>query len=191
MQVSVSVFIATSLDGFIARENGELDWLDEANATVPEGEDCGYRDFMGSIDALIMGRHTYEKVLSFGPWPYGATPVIVLSHQPIEFPADFPDCVSHSSETPQELCDRLSTDGATHLYVDGGITIQRFLQADLIDELTVTVIPVILGAGIPLFGPLEDDIPLSHCRTRTFDCGFVQTKYRVTNRRLPVSVETH
>ena len=106
MNLRASVFIATSLDGFIARTGGELDWLDAANATVPEGEDCGYQAFMESIDVSIVGRKTYEKVLSFGKWPYGIKSVIVLSSKKIEIPDRLAQTVFHSSESPKELCDR-------------------------------------------------------------------------------------
>ena len=179
MKPKISVFIATSLDGYIARTDGNLDWLDAAQTTVPAGEDCGYRALMQTVDALVMGRKTYEKVLSFGAWPYGKTKVIMLSSNPILFPAAIPDSVSQSSEEPHALCDRLSQDGVDHIYIDGGNTIQRFLSAGLVDELTITVIPILLGAGIPLFGALEKDIKLSCINTKQYDFGFVQLKYRV------------
>ncbi|MCC9654515.1 dihydrofolate reductase family protein [Rhodopirellula halodulae] len=179
MSADVSVFIATSLDGFIARKDGDLDWLDQANATVPEGEDCGYAEFMKSVDVLVMGRNTYQKVRTFGAWPYGETPVVVLSQNTIEFPEDFPNCVTHSAESPTDLHRRLSEEGAKKLYIDGGITIQRFLRAGLINEMIITAIPVLIGEGIPLFGLLEKDIWLTHQDTKIFDCGFVQSKYRV------------
>ena len=108
MSAKVSVYIATSLDGFIARKDGGLDWLNNANATVSEGEDCGYHGFMLSVDVLIMGRKTYEQVLCFSEWPYGKTRVVVLSRRPITFPADLPNTVTHSSETPRVLYDRLN-----------------------------------------------------------------------------------
>jgi len=179
MSIKVSVYIATSLDGFIARNDGGLDWLDEANATVPDGEDFGFQAFMDSVDALIMGRKTYEKVLSFDEWAYGRTPVVVLSRNSISFPLSMPDTVTHSSEPVRDLLKRLSDEGAEHVYVDGGTTIQGFLSEGLVDEITVTVIPVILGGGIPLFGSLENDISLTHVRTTVFDFGFVQTTYSV------------
>lgn len=179
MSIKVSVYIATSLDGFIARADGNLDWLDEANAMVPEGEDCGYSEFINLVDTLLMGRKTYEKVLSFGEWSYGDTPVIVLSRNQISFPDHLPSTVSHSSEQPEELLKRLAGEGVQHVYVDGGQTIQGFLSEGLIDEITVTVIPVILGEGIPLFGSVKDDIHLIHVRTTAFYFGFIQTTYAV------------
>jgi len=177
MSIKVSVYIATSLDGFIARKDGSVDWLNEANAAVPKGEDCGFQAFMDSVDTLIMGRKTYEQVLSFGQWPYGKTPVVVLSRNPISFPPSLPDTVSHSSESPPDLLARLSREGVKHVYVDGGNTIQGFLSQGLINEITVTVIPVILGDGIPLFGSLDKELQLTHVHTTAFDFGFVQTTY--------------
>ena len=179
MSLTKSVFIATSLDGFIARENGELDWLDVANATVPEGEDCGYVDFMETIDVLVMGRKTYEKVLSFGLWPYEDTPVIVLSSNKIKIPNDLAQSVSCASESPKELCERLTNEGAKRIYVDGGITIQQFFSEGLINDITITVFPVILGSGKPLFGNAGKDISLKHITTKTYDFGFVQLTYEV------------
>ena len=181
MSLTSSVFIAVSLDGFIARPGGELDWLDAANTTVPEGEDCGYNAFMGSIDVLIMGRLTYEQVLSFGNWPYGNKPVVVLSTNLIEIPEDLTETVSCSSESPNKLCERLSIEGAKRLYIDGGITIQRFLAAGLINDLTITVIPTILGSGRSLFGNAEKDIHLRHIATKTYEFGFVQLTYEMEN----------
>jgi dihydrofolate reductase len=178
-----SVYIATSLDGYIARTDGSLDWLDKANTTVTKGEDCGFKDFMDSIDVLVMGRKTFEKVLSFGTWGYGNTPVIVLSSNPLSFPDTIPESVTHSSESPRALLQRLSDEDVHHIYVDGGNTIQRFLAEGLIDEITVTTIPVILGSGISLFGSLDQDIHLNHLHTTTFEFGFVQTTYSVENNR--------
>ena len=177
--MKTSVYIATSLDGFIARKDGSLDWLNEANAGVPDGEDCGFRAFMDSVDTLIMGRKTFEQVLSFGQWAYGETPVIVLSGNPRCIPPDAPDSVSCSSERPRRLLDRLSGEGVEHVYIDGGATIRSFLADNLVDEITVTVIPVLLGEGISPFGALEKDIGLIHQRTQVFEFGFVQTTYLV------------
>ena len=178
MSLTCSVFVATSLDGCIARENGSLDWLDAANETVLEGEDCGFKEFMESVDALVMGRNTFEQVLSFGSWPYGDKPVFVLTSREINIPNEISETVIHSSETPQELYERLSNDGMRRLYIDGGITIQRFLMAGLIDDIIVTIIPVALGSGKPLFGRMDKDLLLKHIDTKVFEFGFVQIKYQ-------------
>lgn len=178
-----SVFIATSLDGFISRTDGSIDWLDEANTRVPEGEDCGYAQFMSTVDALVMGRHTFELAKSFGEWPYGKTPVLVLSSRMTSLPGDVPNTVRLSSEEPAALVAQLSAQNLRHLYIDGGVTIQRFLASALIDEVTITRIPVLLGSGRPLFGPLSQDVRLEHISTRAFDFGFVQSKYRVLKAR--------
>ena len=181
--MKISVYIATSLDGFIARTDGSLDWLDEANATVPNDEDCGFQVFIDSVDMLVMGRKTYEQVLSFGGWPYGSTPVVVLGSRAIEFPPELPNIVTQSSETPRALYDRLSNDGVKHVYLDGGATIRGFLAEGLIDEITITWIPVLIGEGRPLFGPLKRDIALELMESRSFDFGFVQSKYSVQRSR--------
>jgi dihydrofolate reductase len=177
MSIKVSVYVATSLDGFIARADGSIDWLNEANATVPEGEDLGFKEFMDSVDTLVMGRKTFEQVLSFGEWAYGVTPVVVLSHNEILLPAHLTDTVTTSSESPGSLLERLEGQGAKHIYLDGGNTIQGFLADGLIDQITITTIPIILGDGIPLFGSVAQDIKLRHLDTEVFDCGFVQTTY--------------
>jgi dihydrofolate reductase len=179
MSVKGSVFIATSLDGYIARDDGSIDWLEKANTRVPKGEDFGYKEFFSSVDILVMGRNTYELVRTFGSWPYGKKPVVVLSSRAIKIPKAISKTVSLSSENPLALFDRLSADGVKHVYIDGGITIQRFLTARLIDELTVTLIPVLIGSGKPLFGALLNDILLELVSTKAYECGFVQNKYRV------------
>lgn len=178
MRAKTSVFIAASLDGFIARKDGSLDWLDEANKSVPEGEDCGYLLFMESVDALVMGRKTFEKVLSFGEWGYGKKEVIVLSSSAIDIPDFVPDTVRFLSASPEEVVLKLSEEGKKHLYIDGGNTIQRFLNEGFIDELTITLIPVLLGEGISLFSKVNKDISLSHVDTISYHFGFVQLKYK-------------
>ena len=180
--MKASVFIATSLDGFIARENGDLDWLegsDPSSQVVSDQEDYGYEAFMESIDVLVLGRISYEKVLSFGAWPYGTKRVIVLSSNIIEIPKKIAHSVSHSSESPKLLHKRLAEEGANRLYIDGGITIQRFLAEGLITDLCITIIPLILGGGIPLFGYLKDGILLKHIETKSYEFGFVQVMYEV------------
>lgn len=179
MFAKCSVFIATSLDGFIAREDGSIDWLMKANSVAKPGEDCGYKAFMATVDALVMGRHSYEKVLTFDPWPYGDLPTVVMSSQKIVIPEGLQNSISISSETPTELVKRLTNQGLKHLYIDGGITIQNFIKENLIGDLTITLIPVLLGNGRPLFGELLQDVELRHVETHSYDGGFVQVKYNI------------
>jgi dihydrofolate reductase len=179
MPSTCRVFIATSLDGFIARDDGSIDWLDAANAVVPPGEDMGYAEFMSTVDALVMGRHTFEMAMSFDPWPYSATPVVVLSSQLPSLPGTAPATVSLHRGGPATLVADLASQGLNHLYVDGGRTIQGFLALHLIDELTITTIPVLLGSGKPLFGASPADVRLQHVATRAYEFGFVQTTWRV------------
>jgi dihydrofolate reductase len=179
MTIKSSVFIATSLDGFIARSDGSIDWLNEANAVVPDGEDCGYYEFISSVDVLVMGRNTFEQVLSFGDWPYGEKKVVVLSEKGVDIPDKIQSTVSASSEDPRSLVKLLESAGAKHLYIDGGKTIRSFLAADLINEIIITTIPVLLGAGLPLFGPLNKDIKLKHLSTKTYPFGFIQNRYSI------------
>ena len=177
MAIQCSVFIATSLDGYIARSDGSLDWLDEANKTVPEGEDCGYLSFMNSVDVLVMGRNSFEKVLSFGDWPYGDKQIVVMSRKGVAVPLELQKTVSVTNESPKDLVNRLEAEGAKRLYIDGGLTIQSFMQDELIDDFTITLIPVILGGGKPLFASLPKDVGLKHIDTKAYDFGFVQVRY--------------
>ena len=169
-----SVFIATSIDGFIARQDGSLDWL-PANG----GEPHGYDEFMATVDALVIGRKTLETVLAFDAWPYGAKPVIVLSTQLSELKVPHGAICELMSGSPEEVVSRLSQRGMQHLYIDGGVTIQGFLKAHLIQRIIITRIPVLLGGGIPLFGSLPQDIRLEHVSTRSFPSGMVQSEYAI------------
>jgi dihydrofolate reductase len=171
--MNASVFIATSLDGFIARANGDLDWLPPGG-----GEPHGYDEFMATVDALVIGRNTFETVLTFATWPYGQKPVFVLSRRALA-PAPLGAVVERMSGDPADIMSQLSTRGIRHVYVDGGVTIRRFLQAGLIQRLIITRIPVLLGAGIPLFGTLQRDIVLRHVGTRQYASGLVQSEYVV------------
>ena len=167
-----TVFVGASLDGFIARADGGLDWLPD------DAEDHGYDAFIATVDALVMGRNTYDKVLTFGTWPYNEKPVFVLSSRPLS-PAPPGAVVERMAGEPADIVSGLSGRGLGHLYVDGGITIQRFLRAGLIQRLVITWIPVLIGTGIPLFGPTLCDIPLRHVGTRQFAGGLVQSEYEV------------
>lgn len=171
--MKASVFVGTSLDGFMARTNGELDFLPPGG-----GEPHGYDEFMATVDALVIGRHTFDTVLAFDPWPYGKKPVFVLSTHALP-PSPHGAVVEHLSGAPAEIVSLLATRGIEHIYVDGGITIQQFLQAGLIQRIVVTRVPVLIGAGIPLFGPLQNDIILRHIRTQQYASGLVQSEYAV------------
>ena len=179
MKPTCHVFIATSLDGFIARPDGNIDWLE----SVPQGdpdEDYGYKQLFDSVDALIMGRNTFEKVLSFPDWPYGEKPLIVLSQSLEKIPESLPSSVKLMSDEPVRLLERLTDDGMNSFYVDGGAVIQSFLRANLIDEMTISIIPILIGSGISLFGDLENDIQLSLLESNAYPNGIVISKYRVS-----------
>jgi dihydrofolate reductase len=161
------------VDGFIARKDGALDWLPEGG-----GEEHGYEAFMATVDALVIGRSTYETVLGFDAWPYGEKPVYVLSTKALA-PAPSDARVERLSGDPAVIVDQLDRRGVGHIYVDGGVTIQGFLRAGLIQRLIITRVPVLLGDGIPLFGPLLRDVRLQHVGTREYQSGLVQSEYLV------------
>ena len=174
MSVKVSVYIATSLDGFIARKNGGIDWLKGGE----DGEDYGYAEFMFTVDVIVMGRNTYEKVLTFGGWPYQKK-VIVLTSRGLLVPAGLKEKVEVLHLSPGELIGELRSRDIRQIYLDGGVTIQRFLQAGLVDEMTITTIPILIGGGLPLFGTLDKDVEVELLKSQSFNNGFVQNKYRV------------
>lgn len=174
MSVKVSVYIATSLDGFIARKNGDIDWLSGGEGS----EDYGYAEFMSTVDCIVMGRNTYEKVQTFGGWPYQKK-VIVLTSRDLPVPADLTEKVERLHLSPAELIGELQSRDIRQIYLDGGVTIQRFLQAGLVDEITITIIPILIGEGLPLFGALDKDVKIELLRSQSFNNGFVQNKYRV------------
>jgi dihydrofolate reductase len=176
-KIQVSVFIATSLDGYIARPDGDVSWLHETEP-IGGGDDAGYGVFFDSIDVLVMGRGTFEKVLEFD-WPYGRKPVIVLSKSLTEAPEKLRDRVRIDASTPQELVEKLSQEGYKHIYLDGGKVIQSYLREELVDDITLTTIPVLIGEGLPLFGSIDKDIKLHLLESRSWDNGLVQSKYQV------------
>jgi dihydrofolate reductase len=158
-----SVFIGTSVDGFIARADGALDFL------PPDGgEPHGYNEFFASVDALVIGRKTYETVRAFPEWPYGQKRVVVLSSQSFEFSKGTARNIEQMSGDPGQIVAKLAASGIRHIYVDGGVTIQRFLRAGIIDRLIITRVPVLIGHGIPLFDALPHDIHLKHIATQTY-----------------------
>ena len=166
-----SVFVGTSVDGFIARTDGALDFLDAGGE-----EPHGFEEFFATVDALVMGRKTYEIVLAFGGWYYGDKLVVVLSSKELAAPPAGAR-VERMAGSPSEIVALLAARGFEHIYVDGGLTIQQFLRAGLIQHLIITHVPVLIGSGIPLFGGLDQDVPLTHVATRQYATGLVQSEY--------------
>ena len=166
-----SVFIATSLDGYIARPDGSLDWL---SAVQVDGEDYGYARFAETVDVIVLGRNTYDVVLGFAAWPYAGKRAIVMTNHP-------PDS-RHGEEfyagAPADLVRRLAAEGARRVYIDGGVVIQQFRSAGLIDDLTISIIPVVLGEGIPLFAAGASEGRLTLVDVQSWPSGLVQMRYR-------------
>jgi dihydrofolate reductase len=176
--MKISVFVGTSLDGFIARHNGQFDFLPEGG-----GEPHGYNEFIATVDAIVMGRKTFDTVLTMTPWPYGKKRVVVLSSRPLDLSAVKGGVVEHMSGGPAEIVARLAATGATHLYIDGGITIQNFLRAGLVQRLIITRVPVLIGEGIPLFGAIPHDIRLRHIATKSYPSGLVSSEYQIADTK--------
>ncbi len=177
------VFIGVSLDGKIARLDGDIEWLTDQpvgrhHVRGHQGPAAppGYDDFMADTDHIVMGRATYEKILTFGYWPYKSKQVIVLSTTLSE--DDENVTVAH---TLGEVCELLSSQDASGVYIDGGQVIQSCLREGLIDEITIGVAPVLIGAGIPLFGAIPEDILLTHVGTSYSDSGMTSTRYLVNH----------
>jgi len=175
--MTASVFVGASVDGYIARADGALDWLPEGG-----GEPHGYNEFIATVDAIVIGRGTFETVLAFEAWPYGDKRVVILSSRPLDLSAVKGGVVEQMSGSPAEIVSRLAASGAHHLYIDGGITIQRFLRAGLIQRITITRVPVLIGDGIPLFGSLPRDVRLRHIATQSYPSGLVKSEYEVAAR---------
>lgn len=172
-----SVYVAASVNGFIARKDGGIDWLVSYNDE--SGEQYGFKSFFDSVDYLVMGRNTFDLVSTFPEWPYGNKHVIVLSSK---YPSELIRINEHCegiSSPPAKIISILESRGAQHLYIDGGKTIQSFLAEGFINEITVTIIPVLLGEGIPLFGRMVKDLLLQHLESKIFPDGLVQSKYKV------------
>ncbi len=168
-----SGFVGVSVDGFMARRDGTFDFL-----PADDGEPHGFEEFFASVDTLVIGRKTLETVKAFPGWPYGSKRVVVLSSRPLDM-SGVRGKVEHMAGRPADIVAQLAASGAQHLYVDGGITIQEFLRAGQIQQLTVTRVPVLIGEGIPLFGSLPHDVKLEHIATQAYATGLVKSHYRV------------
>lgn len=173
------VYIGTSLDGYIADKNGSLDWLD--SIPNPTLDDLGWSDFLDRVDALIMGKNTFETILGFGKtWPYNI-PVFVLSNKIKVVPKELMDKVEIIKGEIKDIIESLNNRGFQNLYIDGGKTIQSFLNLDLIDELIITKIPILLGGGTPLFGELDNNLIFTHVKTEVYLDQLVKSHY-IRNR---------
>ncbi|KEF59489.1 uncharacterized protein A1O9_04333 [Exophiala aquamarina CBS 119918] len=166
--ITFSAFLATTVDGYIARSDGSIDFLDAANATMtPRGEDCGISKYLASIDAIVMGRKTYLHVLSMENWMYGDIPLFVMSGEMKDLPVGSPPSYETSS-----------TRKISRVYVDGGQLVRSFINASLLSEITITVVPKLIGEGRSLFSGTQNvDMMLEECRHWEF--GFVQSRYRM------------
>lgn len=175
--ITAHVFIAVSLDGFIARYDGDISWLLQRDD--PE-EDHGYTDFIADKDVIVMGRGSYEKVLTFDKWPYDRH-VIVLSKQLAgsKVPEELKGKLQFSGLDPRKLLEDLEGQNFHRVYVDGGQVIQSFLRDGLIHDMVITTVPVLIGGGKSLFGDLAQDIDLELVCSRTFPSGLVQSSYRI------------
>jgi dihydrofolate reductase len=171
--MKLAVFVGTSLDGFIARQNGQYDFLPPGG-----GEPHGYDEFIASVDTILIGRNTFEVVLQLPRWPYSDKRVVVLSHRPLHF-SGITERVEQMSGDPAQIARELAATGARYVYVDGGIAIQEFLRAGQIHRITITRVPVLIGEGIPLFGSVPQDIKLRHIGTRQYKSGLVTSEYEV------------
>ncbi|UWQ58868.1 dihydrofolate reductase family protein [Leisingera caerulea] len=172
------VFIATSLDGFVARQDHSLDWL--SKQPPAENDDGGFAAFMDSVDGLVMGTGSFRTLLGFGQWPY-SKPVVVLSRSLTEqdIPKHLKDKVRLSTAEPADLMQGLQEEGWTRAYIDGGRLVQSFLRQGLIADLIITTVPILIGSGIPLFGALDQEIDLQVASSRILPTGMVQSKFRV------------
>lgn len=170
--MKISVFVGTSLDGFLARKNHTFDFLPD------NPEPHGYEEFIESVDTIVIGRNTFEVVRGMGGWAYGKKRVVVLSSRKLDL-SKIDGQVEQMSGEPAEIAARLEATGAKHLYVDGGITIQRFLRAGLVTRMIITRVPVLIGEGIPLFGSLPHDVKVRHVSTKSFPSGLVTSEYEV------------
>ncbi len=181
------VFIATSLDGYIADQKGEIDWLHAI--PNPENDDMGYHEFISTVDALVMGRTTFETVLGFDiDWPY-KIPVFVLSRTLNTVPEDLTGKVKLIKGSPPEILKSIRDKGFQNLYIDGGTTIQGFLKEDLIDQIIITTIPVLLGGGSPLFGALDQHLHFEHVRSTCYLNCIVQNEYRRKSHKTDAGYE--
>jgi dihydrofolate reductase len=177
MSIETQIYVAVSLDGFIARHDGSVDWLDISDPEEREQLSAEFETLLAEVDCLVMGRKTFEAVLQFDKWPFGTLPVYVLSAglaEPPEIPGSH---IILRNSAPGDLLDELENEGFERVYVDGGATIRRFLEEGLIDRMTITTLPIVLGDGRPLFAPMDRETPLRLVETKAYPSGLVKNTY--------------
>lgn len=177
-----SVFIATSIDGYIAKKDNDIDWLVKFPLPTDEKEDkdCGFSKFFATVDVLVMGRNSYDVVSKFDPWPYHGKRVIVLSSS-LSYVNEHAELFKGD---PLQLMEKLQAEGVKHIYVDGGVTISAFLNAGLVDHMIISIIPVVLGSGIPLFSQIQKDQWCKLISSQVYSNGLVQLTYDVIHREI-------
>lgn len=173
------MFVGVSVDGFLARPDGSLDFL-----PADGGDAKAYERFISGVDAVVMGRATFEVARGFDAWPHAGRPVVVLTTRPLDRTGWPAGAVEAMSGPPDRIVATLAGRGLTRLYVDGGRTVQAFLRAGLVDRLVITRVPVLIGQGIALFGNLPADVRLRHVDTRAYAGGLVTTEYAVVRAPL-------
>ncbi|MCB1144111.1 MAG: dihydrofolate reductase family protein [Leptospiraceae bacterium] len=176
MKPKVHVYLGVSLDGYIAGNEGDLSWLDKI--PPPPGEDFGFQKFLEGMDCLFMGRNTYEAIKDFPDWHYGSQKVYVLTSRPIDWKGVWKDRAETLDLSPEDLLKYAEEKGYNHIYLDGGMTIHRFLDAGLVDEMTLSILPILLGGGTLLFGTRKTGQIWTLVSSRSYSNGFVQSHYR-------------
>ena len=184
--MNCSVFIGVSGDGFIADRDGGVDWLEEAGASgvdMAGEDDMGFQQFLAGVDCLIMGRKCMEKISSFNlsdeQWPYGDRKIVVLSRTHQVVPENLEGKMTLWNRGIPELLEQLETQGYSSAYIDGGMTIRSFLELGLIDEMTLSYAPLLIGSGVPLFGGLERKVELYNAKVKAYPNDFVQVGYHL------------
>ena len=174
--MKITYYVASSLDGYIAKEDGDVSWLEELNISM---EDAGYNEFYSTVEALVMGRKTYEMIVSFGQWPYGDKPVWVCSRNEI---APIKGCNLQAGSTPKEAYKAANEMNINHLWlVGGGSLASSFLEGNLLTNISLSLMPILLGSGIKLFGGLPSPIKINKESEQSHESGMVQLEYSIKN----------
>ena len=174
--MKITYYVASSLDGYIAKDDGDVSWLEELDISM---EDTGYDEFYSTVDALVMGRKTYEMIVSFGQWPYGDKPVWVCSRNKI---TPMEGCNLQIGRSPEAVCRAANEMDIKHLWlVGGGSLASSFLESHLLTNISISLMPIILGSGIKLFGDLPSPIKIKNESHTSHKSGMAQLDYTIIN----------